>query len=450
MPLALPGLLSRHTADALVATGSVPRTARELLRDVEAIARALPPDVQGREVVLVAEDRYLFAAALVACTVRGAIAALPPSAQPEMVREIRHRENVVTVLHDRPGMLGIDLGAIVLGAAHLPCPPFAPLAPLDPRHAIVDVYTSGTTGTPTRCPKTAGQLIGEADTLRAMFGIGAGTPILATVPPHHVYGLLFGVLLPLVSGASFARETFLHGEPLAALARRDRSRVLVSVPAHLRALRSLDPGSMPALDRVFSSGAPLPDETYEDLHARFGWRVTSAYGSSETGGIGYRSNPADPWTLFTGVTIAIGADERLLVDSAFVDPTAPRPFPTGDRVERVGETGFRLLGRVDGVLKIGGTRVSIAELEHRLLAVPGIDDAAVLSVEVGGARGTEVWAVVVSKVYADARGVRQALLPFLEPVVLPRRVRVVAALPRDGNGKVRRADLRALFESRSD
>lgn len=446
MSLVLPGLLSRHAADAVVATGPEPRTAAMLLRDVAAIARAMPADVEGRQVVVVAEDRYLFAVALVACTARGAIAALPPSAQPDMVREIRHRENVVTVLHDRPGMLGIDVASIVRELEGARCPPFTPLAPIDPARAIVDVYTSGTTGTPTRCPKTAGQLIGEADTLRAMFGIGPHTPILATVPPHHVYGLLFGVLLPLVSGASFARETVLHGEPLAALARRDGARILVSVPAHLRALRSLDPGGMPPFDRIFSSGAPLPDETYEDLHARFGWRVTSAYGSSETGGIGYRMHPSDPWTLFTGVSIAIGPEERLLVDSPFVDPSEPRPFATGDRVERVGETGFRLLGRLDGVLKVGGTRVSIAELEHRLLSVAGIDDAAVLAVDVGGARGTEVWAVIVSKVHTDARSVRQALLPFLEPVVLPRRVRVVTALPRDGSGKLRRADLRALFD----
>ncbi len=447
MPLALPGLLSRHAEGSLVATGAAPRTARELVRDVEAIARALPENVEGREVVLVAEDRYVFAAALAACIARGAIAALPPSAQPEMVREIRHRENVVSVLHDRAGMLGIDAGAIVASNAARACPSFIPFSALDPSRAIVDVYTSGTTGSPMRCPKTAGQLLGEADTLRAMFGIGPATPILATVPPHHVYGLLFGVLLPLVSGASFARETLLHGEPLAALARRDRARVLVSVPAHLRALRSLDPGGMPPFDRVFSSGAPLPRETYDDLEARFGWHVTSAYGSSETGGIGHRSHPDDPWTLFTGVTIAIGPDDRLLVDSPFLDPAAARPFATGDRVARVGETGFQLLGRVDGVLKIAGTRVSISELEHRLLAVPGIDDAAAISVDVGGARGVEVWAIVVSKVHGDARSVRRALLPFLEPVVLPRRVRVVQALPRDANGKLRRAELRALFDS---
>ena len=444
MPLVLPGLLSRHTADALVATGTAPRTARDLVSDASAIARMLPTDIEGREVVLVADDRYSFAAALVACTLRRAIAALPPSAQPEMIREIRHRENVATVLHDRPGMRGIDVSAILAHPSE--AAPFAPFAALDPATPIVDVYTSGTTGTPMRCPKTAGQLIGEAETLRAMFAIAAGTPILATVPPHHVYGLLFGVLLPLVSGASFARETVLHGEPLAALARRDRSRVLVSVPAHLRALRTLARDALPTIERVFSSGAPLPSETYEELFERFGWRVVSAYGSSETGGIAYRAHPDDPWTAFDGVAIDVGDDGRLLVDSPFVDPSSPRPYATNDRVERIGEHGFRLLGRVDGVLKIGGTRVSVAELEHRLLAVPGIDDAAIIAADVGGARGTEVWAAIVSKVHTDARAVRHALAPYFERVVLPRRVRVLEALPRDPSGKLRRSELRKLFE----
>ena len=131
MPPVLPGLLSRHAADALVAKGPRSRTAADLVRDVDAIARALPDDVAGREVVLVAEDRYAFAAALIACTVRGAITALPPSAQPEMVSEIRHRENVATVLHDRAGMRGIDVGAI-LARDSPETGAYEPFSPLDP------------------------------------------------------------------------------------------------------------------------------------------------------------------------------------------------------------------------------------------------------------------------------------------------------------------------------
>jgi acyl-coenzyme A synthetase/AMP-(fatty) acid ligase len=440
----LPGLLSRHAASDLLATGAEPRTAADLFADAGVIARALPAARPGAEVVLVCHDRYLFAAAMIACIERGLVVALPPNAQPEMVRELRKHPDVLTVLHDQPGMLGLDVRALI-DAASEPRASFAPFAPLPSERPIVVVYTSGTTGTPLRCAKTAGQLIGEARVLRDMFAIGPGTPILATVPPHHVYGLLFGVLLPLVSGASFARETLLHAEPLAALARRDQSRILVSVPAHLRAMRLLEPGTFPALDRIFSSGAPLPRETYETLEAQLGWRVTEALGSSETGGIAYRESPDAAWTLFDGVAVSIDDEGRMLVDSPFLDPSGARPFVSGDRIERAGDRGFRLLGRADGVIKVGGTRISVAELEHRLLAIGGIEDAAALAVEVGGSRGVEVWAVLVGKGH-DAASIRKALVPFLDPVVVPRRVRFVDALPRDANGKVRRASLRALFD----
>ncbi len=427
-----------------IATGAEPRTAADLVADARAIAQAIPEARPGAEVVLVCHDRYLFAAAMLACIARELVVALPPNAQPEMVRELRQHPDVVTVLHDQPGMLGLDVRTLV-GAAPDP-DAFAAFAPLPPDRPIVVVYTSGTTGAPTRCAKTAGQLVGEARVLRDMFRISAGMSLLATVPPHHVYGLLFGVLLPLVSGASFTRETVLHAEPLAALAKRDSSRILVSVPAHLRAMRLVRPGTFPPLERIFSSGAPLPRDTAEALEASLGWHVTEAIGSSETGGIAYRNGPDAPWQLFDGVSVDVDPDGRMLVDSPFLDPSGARPFVSGDRIERLEGRSFRLLGRADGVIKVGGTRVSIAELEHRLLAVEGIEDAAALAVEVGGSRGVEVWAVLVGKGH-DTASVRRALVPYLDLVVLPRRVRFVDRLPRDPNGKVSRSALRALFDT---
>ena len=72
---------------------------------------------------------------------------------------------------------------------------------------LVVVYTSGSTGASLPCAKTAGQLLGEAAVLARTFGIARGAAIVPTVPPHHIYVLLFGVLVPLAAGASFCRET---------------------------------------------------------------------------------------------------------------------------------------------------------------------------------------------------------------------------------------------------
>ena len=94
----LPGFLSRHSASDRIATGAEPRAAGDLVRDAEAIARALPAAPRGSEVVLVCHDRYLFAAAMLACIERELVVALPPNAQPSMVREVRLQANVATVL----------------------------------------------------------------------------------------------------------------------------------------------------------------------------------------------------------------------------------------------------------------------------------------------------------------------------------------------------------------
>jgi acyl-coenzyme A synthetase/AMP-(fatty) acid ligase len=446
-------LLARHRPGALVARG---RTREDLLGDVARVAALLAPAAfDGEEVLVLCHDRYHFAVALLAAWHRGLVVALPPSTQPEMVRAIRQRDRVRTVLHDVPETPGLDVATLLEAHAHGPVEPVT-LAPLEAGRHVVVVYTSGTTGAPLACPKTAGQLLGEAEVLSRTFALDARETILATVPPHHIYGLLFGLLVPLVGGASFVRETHLHAEPLAALWNAERATVLVSVPAHLRALAVLDPDAFAGAPRhVFSSGAALPEATSVMLHARFGWRVTEVLGSSETGGIGHRTAVVEtgaappPFLALDGVVVSEGDGGRMVLDSPFLDPDVARPFVSADRVVVVDARRFVHLGRADGVVKVGGTRVSVQEIEARLLAIPGVTDAVVWAVAVGGARGHETRAVVAGRDTGGAllthETVRRELSKWLEPVVIPRRIRVVDALPREATGKLRRDALEALF-----
>jgi acyl-coenzyme A synthetase/AMP-(fatty) acid ligase len=279
----------------------------------------------------------------------------------------------------------------------------------------------------------------------------AGARTLSIVPPHHIYGLLFGVLVPTCGGGAFHHEGPHDVDGLDA-ALRDEVDMLVSVPAHLRSLRFAEEDVLPAVKRVFSSGAPLPADTAKDLHKRAGWTITEVLGSSETGGIGWRDRtdaPATPWQPFPGVKVDAGDGELMLLESPLLSANVPQPFIGGDRVRPLPDGRFEHLGRADGVLKIGSTRVSVAELAARLAEIDGVNDAAVLPVEVGGARGIETWAALVAP-RLDAKTVRTALRKWLNPVVIPRRFRFVDALPRQASGKLRREDLLALFESPVD
>lgn len=434
-----PYRLAAHAPGALVAFGEEgDRTVAELLSDVAAVRRALPAASPGSEVLIICQDRYRFAVGLLAAWQAGHGVALPPNGQPDTVRALAGRPGVAALLDDIDGGEGLDLRALVGQGG-----PGAPLDPIDPARRVATLYTSGSTGEHQACPKTAAQLLGEALSHVGTFALGPGSRVLATVPSHHIYGLLYSVLVPLLGGGSFLRETPFHAETVAAALERHRVDVLASVPAHLRGLEVLE--RFPAVARTFSSAGLLPAETARMLLARFGMRVTNVFGSSETGGIAWRDDPEADWRPFPGVSVRAGDDGQLLLESPFLAPEAPRPLPCGDRVQPLPGGSFRLLGRLDGVVKVAGKRVALAEVEQRCLSLDGVKDAAATAIDVEGARGQEIWLAVVSDRWTPA-ALRKALLRWFDPVAAPRKIRVVAALPREENGKITRRRLRALFE----
>jgi len=451
--------LAAYTDDALVADGETgARTASQLRRDVLAVADRLPPAQEGSEIVIVCGDRYCFAVGVLAAWEVGHGVALPPNTQPEVVRHLSRRSAVTLLLHDTDAVEGADLRRWLADPDADADDPSdeRSLRPIAEDRHIATVYTSGTTGEHQACSKTAGQLLGEAAVLGRTFAVGAGDRVLATVPPHHIYGLLFGILMPILAGASFVRDTPFHAETVAATARRRRATLLVSVPVHLRALNVLEEGSLPAMRRVFSSGAPLPAPTAAALIEQHGIRATEVFGSSETGGIAWRVSETctELWQPFPGIGVDVDVRGRLLLDSPFLPPTQARPYVAGDRIELVAG-GFHLLGRSDGIIKIGGKRVSLAEVENRLLALPGVIDGAIAAVVAPGARGHELIAAVVvrpSTPRDEGRSpgewiaaLRSGLREWFDPVVVPRRIKIAARLPREANGKLRRQRLLEVF-----
>jgi len=432
-----------HPPDALVAFGEPgERSAAQLLRDVAAVRAALPPGpAAGDELLVICQDRYRFAVGLLAAWQAGYGVALPPNGAPETVRTLSHRPGVRGLLHDIDGGEGLDLRALAAAAG---APAGEPIAPIDPARRVATLYTSGSTGDHQACPKVASQLLGEAASQVRTFGLPPGARFCATVPGHHIYGLLYSVLAPLMCGGAFLRETPFHAETLGAALERHGCDVLVSVPTHLRGLEVLE--RFPSVARVFSSAGMLPAQTARMLLGKFGMRVTNIFGSSETGGIAWRDDPDAVWTPFPGVTVSAGEEARLLLDSPFLAPDTPRPTPCGDRVALEPDGAFRLLGRFDGVVKVGGKRVALAEVEQRVLALPGVRDAAATAVDVSGARGQEVWLAVAGDERVTAGAIKDALRGWLEASVLPRRIKVVDAIPREENGKITRRRLRAMFE----
>jgi acyl-coenzyme A synthetase/AMP-(fatty) acid ligase len=432
--------LHAYAPDDRVAVGDAgSRSARDLLRDVSLVSAQLG-QCHG-ELLVTCHDRYHLTVTLLAAWQRGIVVALPPNAREQTLAELAQR--CARTVHDGSGP-GDDMRSWL---ASRDAPLLQRLDPIARERCLATVYTSGSSGAPNACRKSAQQLFGEADTLQRTFDLGRDSCVLATVPAHHIYGFLFSIALPLAAGARFVRETPLHTPVIEEYARWHNANVLVSVPAHLHALAESPLTSLAAIGCVFSSGAPLPDSTAHELHRRFGVSVREVLGSSETGGFAWRSAEQRnaPFRPFDGVRISVGDDEQLLLASPLLDSAITQPLLCPDRIALHLDGSFRHLGRIDGVVKVGGTRIALPELEARVRSFPGVHEVAALAVDAAHSRGQELWLVIATETGRELPDLRNQLLRYYEPVVLPRRVRFVDALTREATGKLPRARLLSLF-----
>jgi acyl-coenzyme A synthetase/AMP-(fatty) acid ligase len=132
-------------------------------------------------------------------------------------------------------------------------------------------------------------------------------------------------------------------------------------------------------------------------------------------------------------------------------------FALGDRVRLLADGRFLALGRADRVLKIGEKRLSLPDMEERLLEHPWVAAVALLPLPRRGELRLAAAVVLAEQGRAALaqRGRRAlgvelagALAREWDRVLLPRVWRFVDALPEDAQGKLTVRRLRELFETR--
>lgn len=401
---------------------------------------------------LCCSDAFEFACGLFALLHAGKRIVVPPSFLPGTLRELSAEFDGIVA----EAGLGIDLPLPRVspeagGALALPEPILS--------GAIIDLFTSGTSGQPKRVRKMASQLADEVAVLEAQWG-GAveGASIVASVPHHHIYGILFRVLWPLSAGRVF--DTHLCAQPNELLQRLEASRtsVLVSSPAQLSRLPDLmDLEALrPRLCRIFSSGGPLAPASSLQWRRALGFSPTEVYGSTETGGIAWREHDIEPqgdcWSPLPSVCVGLTTEGALQVRSPFLGDDDW--FATADAAQIFADGRFRLKGRLDRVVKIEEKRVSLVQMEDQLRRHPWVDDVAVVALP-GERRVVLGAALVLSREgrcelerlgrRAAAAQLRRHLGDYHELLVLPRRWRFVPAMPYDERGKLTAAALQFLF-----
>lgn len=420
------------------------------LGEVHAIAAWLRTRLGGSEqrgtVCLATDNRATIAAALLASLAGGPVVLLPYSFSAQALAGMHQATGCTMALADTEQDVPPTMEAIQppWGASSNGLPRFD----ARPDEELLRLYTGGSTGTPQLWSKTGTNLLAEALFLTAHFGLSPTDRIVATISPAHIYGLLYSVLLPLVSGASVVEGTPSFPEEILRSVREREATVLVSVPPHYRALRGK--GSLGASLRLaFSSAGMLDAGDNAEFCRHNGAGIVEVYGSTETGGIGLRNRARDETGFTPYATIDWHIlDGRLLIRSPYLSPGLPRDaedfFLTGDRIEPDGMTGFQLKGRADSITKVGGKRVDLEEIRGVVRQIKGVADCLVLALPEAGGREHRIAALVAGEA-VEVEAIRAALAARFEPYGLPRALRVIDRLPVKDNGKIDREAVLRMF-----
>ena len=302
----------------------------------------------------------------------------------------------------------------------------------------VRMTTSGTTERPKYVAKSMAQLVGEIDVLSKF--IPPARCVLSTVPLSHLYGLLFGVLLPLRSGARIVSHEALLPADLAAVIEHASVDLMISTAAHLRAMTG---AAMPRGLRVITSGARMPPELHLGLATEHGWHVTDVLGSTETGGIATRDHPMNAWTPLPGAKVSAPAGQ-LVVESPWCGGAR---VELDDRVEIRQDGTFHYLGRSAELVKIAGKRADAHAIEATVLAIPGVADVALV---VHAAAGKEPRiALAITTLPGGPQVGREAIAAAIrqqfDAVFVPRIIKLVPRIPRTERGKLDSEALRDLL-----
>jgi len=425
----------RDGADAL--------TLGDLRARVDAIARTL--DASGaRRVAICTDDPYDFACAFFAvAAVHGEIV-IPASNAPGYLGDLAHAYDLVL---DAPALAACGHGTERESAISV--------RPIDAT-AAVTLYTSGSSGIAKPVRKSLAQLDAEVRTLQREWADRIGAAVtLSSVPHHHIYGLLFRILWPLAAGRAFDRTAVLEPLQLQQRLVEYGGGVVVSTPSQLMRWPALSgfPMQAPAPCAFFSSGGPLPADAAAAYANAFGAAPLEIFGSTETGGIAWRrQDVSHAWQPLKGVDVRCDDEGVLCVRSAHLGHD--RWHRTDDTARFDAQGRFALAGRRDRVIKLDGKRVSLPELETRILAHEYVEQAA--AVVVDGATRPHVGVVAVLSAagrdalaehgrIAVATTLRHALGAYFDAAALPRYWRFRHAMPFDVRGKLPAAALAAAF-----
>jgi acyl-coenzyme A synthetase/AMP-(fatty) acid ligase len=438
--------------------------APEFLHDVRSVAAALSVYATAKHCLNVCQDRYQITVLLAAVMLAQQVSLLPPNTAELTLNSLCKEFEGTFVVCDEAHLAQFEAagqpyskGTLTFeqlceqGHSLLHSDTSPNNISFDAEQCVGILFTSGSTGDPTPNPRSWGALCesarAEAHALElfelvSLQDTAARPTVVGTVPAQHSYGIESTVAMCLQNRFAIASDaSFFPADILAALANVPRPRVLVTTPYHLKLLlEAIELTAAPTIDVVVSATAPLSPQLAALAEKQLGCPVREIFGSTESGQIAARrTTKTDLWTLFPN-TFLESKNDQTWASGGHVSGEKL----LNDIVEILPDHQFKLLGRTSDMVNMAGKRTSLGNLNFHLNSIDGVLDGVFYLPEgEDGALITRLQAVVVTTELSSAQIIAE-LRKKIDPIFLPRKIRIVAQIPRNATGKVTQAILNSL------
>lgn len=344
------------------------------------------------------------------------------------------------------------------------------------------IYTSGTTGEPKGVEHAHRWILATGDPISdVLMELKPSDVCYTAMEISFIYALGCNFLFPFSRGASigFSSGRFDPEKTLEYL-QHYHATIFVAVPTIFRRLLALDEAIVKKYDlscmtRWFSSGEPLPVNTYMETKRRFGVPIYDSLGQTEihifmNSNIGTAMKHGSLGKPLVGHHVAIVNDEGREVEVGEIghlvisadDPGLTlgyknRPeiwqatikdgwYYTKDLAYRDEDGLFWYVSRSDDLIKSRAYLISPREVEAAAMEHPAVLEAAVVGLP-DEVIGKKVKAFITLKPGFEpsdalSREITEQVAKMIAPYKVPKEIEFVKDLPKTATGKIMRRELR--------
>lgn len=342
----------------------------------------------------------------------------------------------------------------------------------------VILYTSGTTGRPKGAVLTHGNLAANAQAVARTLGVKPGVDrVLVVLPMFHAFAGTVGIVMPLLAGAGLVPVPRFDPQAITRAIAAHKASIFLGVPSLYAVLMRLTDEQVKAWKPVrlaISGGAAMPIALMDAFERRFRVPILEGDGPTECGPVTAVNPPDGPRKQgsigppLPGVEMRIAdADGNTLPDGEYGEVCVRSPglmrgywqlpaetaaaffgdwFRTGDLGWRDADGYFYLVDRIKDLIISNGINVYPRIIEEVLARHPGVAEVAVVG-EPHRTHGEIAVAFVTAAGEAPDTGELKAWCrEHLGRHEIPRRIEVVASLPKNAAGKILKRELRRTGE----